>query len=111
MKLHRIFYRDKELQDEELKADAQTDGSEYGYSKIKLTPSYDYSRTNSAPLEFDAFYLFSYLEDDFYTRSFSKPHSSGTNGFPGVLERSLHEFSNNYKLGDHVASVYAMNKL
>jgi hypothetical protein len=111
MKWHRMLLRDKKFQDEELKADTETDASEFNHSKTKLTPSYDYSRTNSAPLEFDAFCLFSYLEDDFYTKSFSKPHSSETNDLPGALEHSLYELSSNYKPGNRVPPVYILNKL
>lgn len=103
MKWHSTFYKDREFQNEEQKAEAETNESEFITSKRKSNSSYDYSRTNSAPLEFDAFCLFSYLEDDFYTKSFSKPHSSRINGHLVSPEESP-----NYK--DNVAPVYVMNK-
>lgn len=103
MKWHSTFYKDREFQNEEQKADVETNESESTTNKRDINSSYDYSRTNSAPLEFDAFCLFSYLENDFYTKSFSKSHSSRTNAFPAKPEESP-----NYK--NNVAPVYTINK-
>eukprot|EP00826_Nyctotherus_ovalis_P040171 TRINITY_DN3925_c0_g1_i3.p2 TRINITY_DN3925_c0_g1~~TRINITY_DN3925_c0_g1_i3.p2 ORF type:complete len:110 (+),score=20.28 TRINITY_DN3925_c0_g1_i3:278-607(+) len=101
---HKTFFQNRTLEDEEQKAGTETTECTLVKNKNKLAPSYDFSRTNSAPLEFDASNLFSYLEDDFFTKSFSKPHSSGARNFPAPPAESFHNFALHYR-PVHMASV------
>ncbi len=63
---------------------------------------HDPSRTGSAPPGFDSSYLFSYVEGDFYTRSFAKGpflSSSPRSGSPAQPRRGyspLKEFKERY---------------